>query len=144
MKTSMSWKSGMKFQVETDGHTIDIDAKSPIGKGEAMTPKELVLVGLGGCTAMDVVAWLRKHKQTFASIKTDVETNLTKGYPSVFETTTISFWVTGQVDPQILLEAVKLSQTKYCGVSAMLSKAFDILYEVYLNNEKIGSGKAEF
>ena len=145
MKLNLKWIDGMKFQGEADGNLIAMDAKAPIGGNTAMTPKELVAAGLGGCTVMDVIALLKKHKQPFESVEIDVDVATSKsGQPVVFTGATLTFFVTGTVDKNILLESVKLSQTKYCGVSAMLSKAFPINYIVKLNGEDIGQGEASF
>ena len=145
MKATMNWTSGMKFSGLTDGQAVLMDAKSPIGSSSAPTPKELVILGLGGCTAMDVVALLKKHKQTLNSLQVDVDVEkTTSGHPMTFTHALITFTVTGTVDAHILNESVLLSQTKYCGVSAMLSKAFPIEYRVLLNGEEIGRGKAHF
>ena len=145
MKTIIKWNEKMNFSAQSDSNLIAMDAKSPIGEGKAMTPKELLGAGLGGCTAMDVVALLKKHKQDYQSMQVDVDINASSGgHPVVFTDAKVTFHVTGNVDPAILLESVKLSQTKFCGVSAMLSKAFPIQYDVILNNENIGSGQADF
>jgi len=145
MKAQLKWTGGMSFQASSDGHAMVMDAKAPIGSGTAMTPKELVAVGLGGCTAMDVTALLKKHKQAHESLNIDVEiTTSTGGQPVVFTSANLTFDVKGKVDPSILLDAVRLSQTKFCGVSAMLAKALPIRYVVHLNGEKIGEGHADF
>lgn len=145
MKTTINWNEKMSFSAQTEANTIAMDAKAPLGDGKAMTPKELVAAGLGGCTAMDVVALLKKHKQEHKTLQIEVDIAASTGsHPLVFTEANMTFHVTGNVDPAILLESVKLSQTKFCGVSAMLSKAFPIKYNVILNNENIGSGQAEF
>ncbi len=145
MLAKLIWKEGMMFNAESDGLSVAMDAKAPIGKGSAPTPKELVAMGLGGCTAMDVVALLKKHKQAFDQFTIDVKVTPTSGkHPVVFEKAEITFSVTGQVSGEILLDAVKKSQTQYCGVSAMLSKAHPITYVVVLNGETIGEGHADF
>ena len=145
MKSLLKWTGEMAFEATADGKSVLMDAKAPIGKGAAQTPKELVLDGLGGCTAMDVVALLKKHKQTFESFEVSVEVDTTKsGQPVVFTRAMIIFNVVGGIAPQVLLESVRLSQTKYCGVSAMLAKAFPIEYVVMLNTEEIGRGFADF
>jgi putative redox protein len=135
----------MKFEALADGNAVTMDAKRPIGASGAQTPKELVAAGLGGCTAMDVVALLKKYKQPLEKldVEVEVETN-TKGYPTVFTHALITFKASGEIDPKKLLEAVTLSQTKYCGVSAMLSKAHPIDYVVVLNGKEVGKGKSEF
>lgn len=145
MKTHVKWVDGMRLEAVTDGNSLMMDAKKPIGSGTAMTPKELLAAGLAGCTAMDVLALLKKHKQDYKSLDTDVEIESSKsGHPSVFTDGQITFRVTGDVDPAVLMDAVRLSQTKFCGVSAMLSKAFPIKYIVYLNDTQVGEGQADF
>lgn len=144
MKSILTWKEGMLFNAEADNNTISMDAKAPLGKNQGMTPKELVAVGLAGCTAMDVVALLKKHKQSFSSFEVLIDITMSTGLPSVFTEANLTFVLNGSVDKEVYLNAVTLSQTKYCGVSAMLAKAFPIKYIVNLNNETIGSGSAHF
>lgn len=145
MKTILNWTEKMRFTADCDGNTVSMDTKAPLGENKAMTPKELVATGLGGCTAMDVIALLKKHKQEYKSFQIEVDiTSSSGGHPVVFADATLVFRVTGDIDRAILLESVKLSQTKFCGVSAMLSKALPIHYKVLLNDEEIGSGQADF
>lgn len=145
MKSILTWKNGMLFSAQSGESTILMDAKAPLGKGQGMTPKELVITGLGGCTAMDVIALMKKHKQNVTEFQIEVDTESSTGtYPQIFVKTEITFSLHGQIDPALVLEAVRLSQTKYCGVSAMLSKAFPITYKVVVNGENVGSGQAQF
>jgi putative redox protein len=145
MKTSLVWKDGMEFEAASDNHIVRIDAKAPIGKNVAATPKELVAMGLAGCTAMDVVALLKKYKQPPKTFSIDVDIQPSTGaHPIVFEKAILTFKVEGEIESQKLIEAVTLSQTKYCGVSAMLSKSFPIEYRVILNGNEVGSGYANF
>jgi putative redox protein len=145
MNVEINWTQGMQLQVTNGAATALMDAKSPIGKGDGLTPKELVAAGIGGCTAMDVLALLKKHKQPVESFKIQVDTESTTGAPpAVFTSAKIRFELEGAIDPKVLNEAVTLSQTKYCGVSAMLSKAFPISYITLLNGQEIGRGEAQF
>lgn len=145
MKTTIVWKDAMTFEGTAGQHAVSMDAKAPIGRDSGASPKELVAMGLGGCTAMDVIALLKKYKQPPQSFQIDVEIQPSSaGHPVVFEKAQLSFVVNGQVDATKLLEAINLSQTKYCGVSAMLSKALPIEYKVVLNGEEIGTGVANF
>lgn len=145
MKTAVVWKDGMEFYGRANDHTVPMDANSPIGKNKAPTPKELVTMGLGGCTAMDVIALLKKHKQPPKAFSVDIEIQPSTGaHPIVFEKAVLSFIVEGAVEAEKLIDAVKLSQTKYCGVSAMLSKSFPIEYRVILNGCEVGTGTAKF
>ena len=127
MKATLNWTEGMQFSVSAGQHQILVDAKSPLGKDTGMAPKELVVAGLGGCTAMDVVALLKKHKQVVESFSVDTDVKMSQGkYPTVFTEAKITFTATGNIDKNIFLDSVRLSQTQYCGVSAMLVKAFPI------------------
>ena len=145
MKTKLTWTESMQFDAVSDGNHVSMDAKPPIGKNKAMTPKELVATGLGGCTAMDVVALLKKHKQAYETLEIEVDISTSTGRtPAIFTAAVLTFSATGPVDKDILMDAVKLSQTKYCGVSEMLLKAFPIRYIVILNGTQIGEGNANF
>lgn len=135
----------MALRAITEGHEIIVDAKAPIGKGTGPTPKELLLIGLGGCTAMDILGMLRKQKQTLESLEIEVNVDTSEGgHPAVFTRGTMKVLLRGQIDEEKAVEAVHLSQTKYCGVSAMMTKAFPIEYSVELNGKHIGSGQASF
>lgn len=102
-------------------------------------------MGMGGCTAMDVVALLKKYKQSVEALEVEVDVTPTQGkHPAVFEKAVLTFLVKGQVEREKLNEAVMLSMTKFCGVNAMLSKALPIHYRVILNDEEIGTGQAQF
>lgn len=145
MKTAVVWKNAMEFEGAAGPHVVHMDAKAPIGKDSGASPKELVALGLGGCTAMDVIALLKKYKQLPQSFQVDVDIQSTKvGQPVVFEKAVLRFVVNGEVHADKLIEAVTLSQTKYCGVSAMLSKALPIEYKIVLNGSEIGTGSANF
>jgi putative redox protein len=135
----------MQFESEIGGYKIPLDAKAPMGLGQGPTPKELVALGLGGCTVMDVIALLNKHKQDVKSLECTVDIEQSQGKtPAVFEKAVITFTAQGPIDPKILTESVMLSQTKYCGVSKMLSASFPITYKVLLNDELVSEGSAKF
>lgn len=145
MKTTVVWKDKMIFNGLVGTHTVPMDAKAPLGQETGPTPKELVAMGLGGCTAMDVIALLKKYKQLPRSFSVEVEIQTSSGpAPVVFEKAVLSFIVEGEIEADKLSEAARLSQTKYCGVSAMLVEAFPIEYRVVLNGEIVGSGSAHF
>ncbi|MCM2281782.1 MAG: OsmC family protein [Bdellovibrionaceae bacterium] len=145
MKSTVVWKEKMEFDGQVDGLTVPMDAKPPLGRQNGATPKELVALGIGGCTAMDVIALLKKHKQLPKSIRVDIDIQTSSGkYPAVFEKAVLTYIAEGEVDSEILKEAVHLSQSKYCGVSAMMTKAFPIEYRIILNEREIGTGFASF
>ena len=145
MKVQSTWKDKMRFIAEADQHAVEMDTKAPMGSDSAMSPKQLLLAGICGCTGMDVVALLKKYRQPLESFDVEAEASLTEGkYPTIFKEVRLVFKLKGALDSAKVLEAVKLSQSKYCGVSAMVSKAVPIIYAVELNGEAIGTGQAEF
>lgn len=145
MKTTIVWKDGMAFNGIAGAHSVLMDAKSPLGQERGPTPKELVAFGLGGCTAMDVIALLKKHKQPPQNFSVDIDIQTSMGgAPVVFDKAVLTFNVDGAVSAEKLTEAVELSQTKYCGVSAMLADSFPIEYRVVLNGQTISTGTAHF
>jgi putative redox protein len=138
MKVVTRWVENMKLESSAGGHSVAMDTKAPLGNDSALTPKQLVVAGLAGCTAMDVVALMKKHKQPMESLVIDTEVEKTSGgYPEVFTKALLTFKATGNIDAAKLVEAVTLSQTKYCGVSAMLSEAFPITYKIELNGNLV-------
>ncbi len=145
MKVNAIWNEKMVFTALADGHEVKMDTKTPIGTDTALTPKQLVLAGLAGCTAMDVVAFMKKYKQPMDSFEISVDAEKSKGvYPEVFISAKVEFQIKGNIEKEKLIKSVVDSQTKYCGVSAMLSKAFPITYAIVLNGENIAEGKASF
>lgn len=145
MKITLDWQEQLHFVAEASGHTVDLDAQPPLGKNRGMTPKAMLLSALAGCTAMDVAALMNKHRQPLEKLTIEVDGTVSSGgHPKVFSATRLVFDVRGKVDPKLLCEAVEASQTRFCGVSAMLSRAFPIEYEILLNGEHIGAGQAAF
>lgn len=106
MKVLTKWTEKMKFIASADGHETSMDTKAPIGTDTALTPKQLVVAGLAGCTAMDVVALMKKHKQPLESfeIESDVEKS-TGGYPEVFTRAVLTFRLEGALDIGKVIEA---------------------------------------
>lgn len=144
MKIQCVWNEGMRFTAKGTEHSIAMDAKRPIGTDTGLTPKELVLAAICGCTAMDVASLMKKHRQTMREFSVTAEAIAREGHPAIFAEVKLEYSVDGEVDRAKLVEAVELSQTKYCSVSAMISKAVPIHYGVRLNGEAIHSGTTRF
>jgi putative redox protein len=144
MKTTTRWTEKMKFTGTDGNHSVQMDTRSPIGSDSALSPKQLLLTSISGCSAMDVVAFMKKHHQTLETFEVDAEGEMTSGYPAIFKEVHLTFRATGAVEAARLVESVQLSQSKYCGVSAMIVKAVPIRYTVILNDETVGTGHAQF
>lgn len=146
LAASTHWIQGIGFEVEVRDHHQFTDGKKDFGgKDRGPNPKEYVLAGLCGCTGMDVVSLLKKYKVPFTEFSVSANSEQTKDHPVIFSEINLTFSVKAEnTDPELVKKAVDLSMTKYCGVSAMLSKAVDILYVIQMNGQEIGTGKANF
>lgn len=123
---------GMAFEVQQNGHTFWIDADDSVGgTNKGPRPKALLLSGLAGCTGMDVASILTKMKVNYTSLRIEVDANLTEEHPRVYDRIHLKYILGGEsLDLAKIEKAVKLSQDKYCGVSAMLGKSAEITYEI--------------
>jgi putative redox protein len=145
MNTQVTWKHDMFFEADTEGLKTSMDAKPASGGARsAPTPKELVLIGMCGCTGMDVVSILKKMRQPYTAIDIRANAEQTETTPAVFSKIGLIYEVTGEIDAQKLVHAVELSMTKYCGVSAMLALTAPIGYQIVLNGLAVGVGVAHF
>jgi len=129
MDGKVIWKSGLAFDAITNsGFRIGLDtAVDHGGGGSGPSPMELVLVSLGGCTAMDVISILQKKKQEVTNFEILLHGDRAADHPKVFTEITVEFVVTGKnLDPEAVNRAVELSETKYCSVNAMLRKTAKI------------------
>jgi putative redox protein len=122
----------MSFGAMQDGHEIAMDvSKEAGGRDAGARPKTLMLTALGGCTAMDVVSILGKMRVALGGLKVHVSADQTEDHPKVFRSIHVKYIFRGKdLPPDKLERAVSLSQEKYCGVSAMLSKACPITREI--------------
>jgi len=127
------WTDNERYLGEaTSRHALVIDTAS---EKTANTPMELVLIALCGCTASDVVGILKKKREPFTSLEVSAEGERAHGYPAVYTEIKLRYRVGGNVSPKAMEDAVRLSQEKYCSVSAMLEKTAKIEVQIeYLNS----------
>lgn len=146
MKATVRWRGQLGFDTAIRHHGFIQDANQASGGADqGATPKELVLAAICGCTGMDVVSVLKKDKDLLKHLSVTAEAETTKEHPRVFKEVLVHFEAEGVGLPaEKLMEAVRKSQTLYCGVSAMIAVCCPIRYDVKLNGEMIGSGEAAF
>lgn len=137
MQAIVTWLGQkMKFEGDSRGFKTMMDSKPPFGEDSAATPKELVLQGLCGCTAMDTIALLKKYKQSVDFLAVQVETQTTTTHPAVFTELNLVYEIKGQdLDLEKIKQAVHLSRTQYCGVIAMLEKNSTVKYQIKVNEQ---------
>ncbi|MGY8790220.1 MAG: OsmC family protein [Pseudomonadales bacterium] len=126
MKATITWKQDAKFEGESgSGHKIIMDGPEDAGgRNQGVRPMEMLLLGVGTCSAFDVVNILKKSRQDVLSCVTEVDAVRADTVPAVFEKIHMIFRVTGNdLDPAKVKRAVDLSADKYCSASIMLDRA---------------------
>jgi putative redox protein len=126
---SVSLVSGMHFAGEIDDFRIDIDGeKEEGGGGDGPQPLRLLLLGLAGCTAMDVISILRKKRQEVAGFEVEVHGRRVSEHPRVYESIEILYRVRGSsVESRAVERAIELSENRYCPVIAMVDESVEIV-----------------
>lgn len=127
---SAQWTDNERFiGSASSGHAIVVDAGD---KKTGNSPMELVLVGLCGCTASDVVSILKKKRQPFTGVEVHAEGERAAEPPRVYTSIKLVYRISGKVDRKAAEDAVRLSKEKYCSVSQMLQKTAKITTEIEL------------
>lgn len=120
-----------------EGGKIRMDGSTSIsGLEGGMSPMQLLLAGIGGCSAIDVLAILEKQKQEIRDLKVQVQADkqrVANSY-SVFKTIHLHFELEGELDSKKVERAISLSIDKYCSVSKALEKSSEISYDFTINS----------
>jgi putative redox protein len=117
----------MRLEIATqDGHPIAVDSGPPDGDGGAADPIDLVLAALAGCTSMDVASILRKKRQRAERYTLHLTGERATEHPRVYTHIVVEHRVEGAVTAEALRRSIELSATRYCPVSALLSKGVTI------------------
>jgi putative redox protein len=113
-------------------HAVTEAEEKPAGP----TPMELVLIGLCGCTAMDVISILQKKRQSFTGLQVKASAERAEEHPKIYTQIHLEYVVKGKgVEPQAVERAIELSETKYCSVAGMLNKATRITTSYRIEEE---------
>ena len=136
MKATVNWQQNMTFIGMADsGFPVKMDsAESVGGNNSGVRPMEMLLLGLAGCSAMDVISILQKKRQQVTQLDVRVNAASAKEYPKVFTSALITYVVTGKdIAEAAMLRAIELSATKYCPAQFMFGQIFpiDLHYEIY-------------
>ena len=131
-KARIKWVDGMTFVGETpSGHGVIMDASPDIGGRDlGARPMEMIILGLGGCTSIDVLMILKKQRQKVTDCWVEIDSERRDEIPKVFVNIHAHFVVTGHnLDPKKVERAVQLSAEKYCSVAAMLEKTATMTHD---------------
>jgi putative redox protein len=133
MDAKATWKGRMSFEGSAgSGFTVPMGTRVEAGGDhDGFSPMELILVGLAGCTAMDVISILEKKRQDVTDFSVSVHGDRAEEHPRVYTRIYIEYQVTGRgVEQSAVERAVELSEMKYCSASAMLGKTAEISHTI--------------
>lgn len=142
-KVEVKFVDGMTFIGKGDSnHWIVMDGSETVGGNDAGTrPMELLLIALGGCTGMDVVSILRKKKVKFDKFEIKITGERAGEHPKVYTRVNVEYLIYGKdIREKDVEQAIELSQTKYCSVSAILKKSgaeVNYTYKIFTTEEVI-------
>ena len=143
MKARITWVEDRMFVAESgSGHMLVTGrADGPDGRSLCPTPMELVLMGMGGCTAFDVVQILEKSREPVEDCVAELEAERAAADPKVFTKVHVHFRVTGRgLDPAKVDRAIKLSAEKYCSASIMIGKTAAITHDFEILDSRPPNG----
>ncbi|RLA25596.1 MAG: OsmC family protein [Gammaproteobacteria bacterium] len=132
MEVRVKWVDGMMFLGESEsGHAIVLDGPPEIGGNNmGVRPMEMLLIGMGGCTSIDVMQILQKGRQNITDCVAEISAERVDTIPKVFSKIHVHFIVTGNdLKEAVVARAIKLSAEKYCSASIMLEKAVEISHD---------------
>lgn len=127
-----------KFNFEAEnsgGHTVELDAKPEIGgEGKGFRPMEMLLIGLGGCSGIDMVNVLNKQKEPLKDVKINIKASRKdEEMPPIFDVIDIHFNLYGDLNVQKVERALALTFDKYCSVSNILGRSATINFTYTIN-----------
>ncbi len=137
MKCRIKWLDHMSFVGESDsGHSVVMDgAPDAGGRNLGVRPMEMLLLGLGGCTAFDVISILHKSRQQVVDCEVEIEAERAEDIPRVFTKIHVHFIVSGRdLEQNKVAKAVDLSADKYCSASRILEKTAAITHDFKIIN----------
>jgi putative redox protein len=132
MQARVKWLDHMSFVGESgSGHSVVMDGAPEVGgRNLGIRPMEMLLLGLGGCSAFDVVLILQKSKQAVSDCEVLIEAARAEKDPKVFTNIHLHFIVKGHnLAPEKVERAINLSADKYCSASIMLGKTAEISHD---------------
>jgi putative redox protein len=127
------------FELKNErGHIVNVDSRPEFGDDQGPSPMELVLMGVAGCSAIDMISILKKQRQEITSFKAEVEGERVQvGEAKPFKDIHVVFYLEGEIKEDKAAKAAQLSFEKYCSVSKTLEPTATIHYKVVLNGVEL-------
>lgn len=131
VEARVKYVDGLQFVGEaSSGHAIIMDGDIEVGgKDTGLRPMELLLIGIGGCSGMDIVSILKKKKEDVTGLEINIKGEKAENYPKKFTDIAIEFVVKGRnISEEAVKRAVNLSMERYCSVKATLEGSAKISF----------------
>lgn len=132
------WVDNLQFiAIDVENHSLVMDGSPKAGgQGTGFRPAQLLLVGLAGCTGMDVISILRKKRQQVTSLELVVSGEQVSEPPWAYQNISVEYIIKGKnIDEAAVKRAIELSETKYCSVKATLEERVNVSSSYRIENE---------
>ncbi|MEE4605995.1 MAG: OsmC family protein [Desulfobacteraceae bacterium] len=129
VKAQLKWTEGMQFIARAgNGPAVVFDSSDG---GSGPSPMELVLIGVAGCSAIDVIMIMEKKRAQVTDFQINITGERAEEYPKRYTDIRIEFVLHGKdIKPKAVEQAIQLSETKYCGAMASLNATFETIYRI--------------
>ena len=129
VKAQIKWTDGMQFVARAgNGPAVVLDSSDG---GSGPSPMELVLIGVAGCSAIDVIMIMEKKRVQVTDFQVNISGERAEEYPKRYTDINIEFVLHGKgIKPKAVEQAIQLSETKYCGAMASLNADFETTYRI--------------
>jgi len=138
LSATVTYVKGLQFVGEgSSNHAIVLDGDSSVGgHNSGLRPMELLLIGIGGCSGMDIISILKKKKQDVTGLEINVNGAQAADYPKKFNNINLEFVVKGKnISEEAVKRAIDLSMNKYCSVKATLDGSATITFSYRITEE---------
>ncbi len=137
-----SWQEGLRFEADVQGHTLLLDVPARVGGQDAgPIPKPLLLAALSGCTGMDVASIMNQSPTPLTQLQIEVHGELTTSAPITYAGITLSYTAEGPAAAEArLIQAVRRSLDKICGVAHLLKQVVPLAYTITFNGTRVHEG----
>lgn len=142
MKARIKWVQDVMFLGESgSGHSVVMDgAPDAGGRNLGVRPMEMLLLGLGGCSAFDVMLILKRGREAVTDCVVDIEAERATTDPKIFTKIQMHYTVTGHaLDRKKVERAVQLSADKYCSASAIMAKTAELSHTITIVESQSGT-----
>jgi putative redox protein len=137
IEAEVTWREGLRFDARAAHGALTLGGSTTAPDGDRFAPKELVALGLAGCTGMDVVSILEKMHATPERFSVAVRAETADTHPRYLRRIEIEYRIDAKATPEQARRAVTLSLERYCGVSATLEGKSELVPVLVLNGERI-------